>query len=99
MDNRWGTFPSAAVAWNVSQEPFLVNATAVQDLKLRASIGYTGNNQIGNYPALGIVNRNDYLFGAGTQVAGRALTTLQNPDLAWERTMRFFKRHLGFTRL
>jgi TonB-linked SusC/RagA family outer membrane protein len=86
QNRRWGTFPSAAVAWNVSQEPFLVNANAVQDLKLRASIGYTGNNQIGNYPALGIVNRNDYLFGAGTQVAGRALTTLQNPDLAWERT-------------
>ena len=104
-NRRWGTFPSAAVAWNLSQEPFLAGSSAVQDLKLRASIGYTGNNQIGNYPALGIVNRNDYLFGSGTQVAGRVLTTLQNPDLAWERTREinlgmdasFFDRRIAMT--
>lgn len=105
QNRRWGTFPSAAVAWNVGQEPFLAGSNFVQDLKLRASLGYTGNNQIGNYPALGVVDRNDYLFGSGTQVAGRNLTTLQNPDLAWERTREinfgmdasFFDRRVAMT--
>jgi TonB-linked SusC/RagA family outer membrane protein len=103
-NRRWGTFPSAAVAWNLSQEPFLVNSTFVQDLKLRASLGYTGNNQIGNYPSLGIVDRNDYVFN-GVQTAGRYLRTLQNPDLAWERTREvnfgldasFFDRRIALT--
>ncbi|MBW3629193.1 MAG: TonB-dependent receptor [Gemmatimonadetes bacterium] len=85
QNRRWGSFPSAAVAWNVSREPFMENAALVQDLKLRASLGYTGNNQIGNYPSLGIVNRDDYIFG-GNQRAGRRLTTLQNPELGWEKT-------------
>jgi TonB-dependent starch-binding outer membrane protein SusC len=84
-DNRWGTFPSAAVAWNVSREPFLENVNFVQDLKIRASLGYTGNNQIGNYPSLGVVNRVDYVFN-NAAVAGRNLNTLQNPELGWERT-------------
>jgi TonB-linked SusC/RagA family outer membrane protein len=87
QNRRWGTFPSGAVAWNVSREPFMEGVGFMQDLKLRASMGYTGNNQIGNYPSLGNVGRNDYVFGTGaTQIAGRTLNSLQNPNLGWERT-------------
>lgn len=84
-DNRWGTFPSAAFAWTFSQEPFMRDVNFVDDAKLRISAGLTGNNQIGNYPSLGIVNRSDYIFN-GNVAAGRVLSTLQNPDLGWERS-------------
>jgi TonB-dependent starch-binding outer membrane protein SusC len=84
-DNRWGTFPSAAVAWNLSRENFMQNVGFMQDAKLRASLGYTGNNQIGNYPSLGVVNRQDAVFGQSL-APGRHLNTLQNPGLGWERT-------------
>jgi TonB-dependent starch-binding outer membrane protein SusC len=47
-DNRWGTFPAAAVAWRVTDEPFL-NVDALSDLKLRLSWGVNGNEAIGNY--------------------------------------------------
>src|SRR5690606_26811874 len=84
-DNRWGTFPSAALAWNLSRESFMQDVTFMNDAKLRFSLGYTGNNQIGNYPALGVVNRGDYLFN-NVVAPGRVLTTLQNPELGWERS-------------
>lgn len=84
-NNRWGTFPSAAIAWNVSQEPFMEDARVVTDLKLRASVGLTGNNQIGNYSHLGRVVRADYTLG-NSLAPGRRLATLQNPNLGWERT-------------
>lgn len=68
-----------------SREPFLGNVKFLQDAKLRLSHGYTGNNQIGNYSALGTALRADYVFG-GTQVAGTRIESLANPDLGWERT-------------
>ena len=85
VDNRWGTFPSAALAWVVSQESFLREVNWLDEAKLRFSLGYTGNNQIGDYPSLGVVNRNDYVFN-GSVAPGRVLSTLQNPDLGWERS-------------
>lgn len=85
-ENRWGTFPSGAVAWNLSNEPFMEGTEDLfNELKLRLSYGLTGNNQIGNYSALGTVIRDDYLYG--TSVAGgRRLDSMANPQLGWERT-------------
>jgi TonB-linked SusC/RagA family outer membrane protein len=102
--NRWGTFPSAAIAWNVSREPFMENTSFVEDLKLRASLGYTGNNQIGNYPSLGVIAGANYILG-GAVSPGRAQTTLKNPSLGWERTreinlgtdMFFLAHRVGLT--
>src|SRR5690606_6777335 len=48
-DNKWGFFPSGAFAWRMSEEPFLQGATWLDDLKLRASYGFTGNQEIGTY--------------------------------------------------
>ena len=83
--NRWGTFPSAAIAWNVSRERFMQNVNAIQDVKLRLSHGFTGNNQIGNFSSLGRAARANYVFG-GSQVGGTRIEALENPDLGWERT-------------
>ena len=87
-DNRWGTFPSAAVAWNIHNEPFMANTPNVQQLRLRASYGETGNNQIGNYASLGVVTDVEYVLG-GAPAPGRVLATMGNPTLSWEKTQEF----------
>ena len=86
--NRWGTFPSGAVAWNVHNESFMEGITesgTLPELRLRASYGVTGNNQIGNYAPLGVVGSTDYVLG-GNAAAGRVLNTMGNAALSWEKT-------------
>ena len=51
-NSQWGTFPAAAFAWRVSEEPFMKNYSRVSDLKLRASWGVNGNQQFDNYKAI-----------------------------------------------
>lgn len=80
---KWGYFPSVGAAWRVKQEDFLRNNRVISDLKLRASIGVTGNqNGIGNFAAQGL-----WTGGTGYQGnPGIAPQQLGNPDLQWERT-------------
>ena len=84
-DNRWATFPSAAFAWNMHNESFMSGASNVQQLRLRASYGETGNNQIGNYASLGVVNDVEYVLD-NAPASGRVLSTMGNPVLSWEKT-------------
>ncbi|WP_254448452.1 SusC/RagA family TonB-linked outer membrane protein [Spirosoma rhododendri] len=81
--NRWGYFPSVGVAWQLKQENFLKDVGFLSDLKLRASVGYTGNqNGIDNYAARG-------LWGGGFNYQdspGTFPVQLANPDLKWETT-------------
>lgn len=82
-NNQYGFFPSVSGAWRISEESFL-KGSAVNDLKLRASIGQTGNQEIGNFASRGLI-------GTGAnfqQVGGLALSQLANPDLKWERTTK-----------
>ncbi len=90
-NNKWGTFPSASVGWQVSDEPFMERIPVIRDLKLRASYGLGGNNNIGNYAFRSLLGNNDnYSFGTGlgTQVTGLAPNNLSNPDLKWERSQQ-----------
>jgi len=89
-ENRWGNFPSGAVAWNVHNEPFMEELAAgpIPELKVRFSYGVTGNNQIGNFSPLGVVGSSNYVLGGG-QAAGRTLNTIPNEQLGWERTEEF----------
>lgn len=87
-ENRWGNFPSGAFAWNLHNESFMQDADQVQQLRFRASYGVTGNNQIGNYAPLGVVNSTDYVLG-GSAAAGRVLSTMGNDRLSWEKTEEF----------
>jgi TonB-linked SusC/RagA family outer membrane protein len=83
--NRYGFFPSGAFAWRLSQEPFMRDVSLFDDLKLRASYGRTGNQNIGDYRSLATLGSSTYLFN-GTKVIGYAPNTLANPDLKWETT-------------
>ena len=83
--NEYGVFPSAAIAWRLSDEPFVKGLGWFDDFKLRTSYGRTGNQDIGNYRALAVLGSSTYLFN-GTKVIGYSPTTLANPLLKWETT-------------
>jgi TonB-linked SusC/RagA family outer membrane protein len=87
-NNRYGYFPSASVAWRISQENFMKDISWLSDLKIRASYGVTGNNNIGDYQSIGLMENANYVLGTGTGdvVSGTALSTLSNDDLTWEKT-------------
>jgi TonB-linked SusC/RagA family outer membrane protein len=79
-DNRWGDFWSVGAAYNLHKEDFMENIEAINNLKLRASYGVTGNANIG-------LNSYQALFGFGSSYAGAGATTptsFGNSDLSWE---------------
>ena len=87
--NRWGVFPSAAVAWRMSEEPWFTKSFAVSDLKLRAGYGLTGNQAaVGNYAYASQLQTVQYSFG-GKQVAGLAPWVLPNPNVRWETVEQY----------
>jgi TonB-dependent starch-binding outer membrane protein SusC len=86
--NRYGTFGAASVGWVVSDESFYhgipLLGTAAQYLKLRASTGTLGNQDIGDYQYSAPINQNvNYLFGNGI-VSGATQLTLANPNIKWQ---------------
>lgn len=85
--NKYGTFPAAAVSWNVSQEDFLSDTKFIDFLKLRASWGRNGNRGVNEYASLSRVQQNFYVFGDNAPpVVGLYTSTLANPNLGWETT-------------
>jgi TonB-linked SusC/RagA family outer membrane protein len=83
-EKRWGYFPSASLGWRISEEKFMQQASIVDDLKLRASYGSSGNDGVGNFQYLsGYAIRGNYLLGGAVQ-QGIQSTGMANPDLTWE---------------
>lgn len=82
---KWGTFPSVAFAWRISEEKFLENFDAFNEVKLRASWGEVGNPSIRPYQSLARLSDQGYSFG-GTPVAGYFPASVANKDLTWETT-------------
>ena len=87
-DNKFGYFPSAALAWRFSEEGFFKDISSISDLKLRASFGATGNNNIGNYAHLATVTYPSYVLG-GSSVGGMAPNNIENSILTWEKQNSF----------
>ena len=79
-NHKFGTFPSVKAAWNIDQESFVNNSRVISALKLRVGYGSTGNDQVGNFDALGLYGSGGIYNGS----AGIAYTQLPNPDLKWE---------------
>lgn len=90
--HRWGFFPSAALAWRISNEKFMENAGAVSELKLRLSAGKLGNQNIGDYAYAATIGQGgewaDYVFG-GNLATGSVQNTIANPNLTWEKANQF----------
>jgi TonB-linked SusC/RagA family outer membrane protein len=87
-DKREGFFPSASAAWRISQEEFF-NSSFIDELKIRASVGTTGNDNIAAYQwqnnySIG----NSYVFG-NSYLAGLRPGVFPNPDVTWEKTTSY----------
>ena len=105
-NNKWGFFPSAAVKWNLANEPWLKRTRIFQDLSLRLSAGRTGNDAIAPYSSLQRLSSSTsgYLIGDG-QATYYYPSRLDSPDLTWEKTnlynaaldMSVFKGRLKLT--
>ncbi len=84
-NNRWGWFSSFALGWNIAKENFMADSN-VSTLKLRGSLGYSGNDRIANY-LYSATLVNDFLYPiAGSNAVGTTAFGLANPDLKWEET-------------
>lgn len=84
--NKWASFPSAAIAWRMSDEAFMKDVYQVNNLKLRLSYGYTGNNNIPAYSTQSALDRQAYYDWDGTTADGFVPSMLSNSELTWERT-------------
>ena len=85
IDNKWGNFPAISAGWRISSEKFMKDVTWVNDLKLRADFGVTGNQDFGSYLSLNTMTGFGYYFYNGKyfQVWGPSKNV--NPDLKWEK--------------
>lgn len=85
VDNKWGNFPAVSAGWRISQESFMKDIKWINDLKLRADYGVTGNQDFGSYNSLNTMTGFGYYFYNGKyfQVWGPSKNV--NPDLKWEK--------------
>ncbi|MDR6943797.1 SusC/RagA family TonB-linked outer membrane protein [Mucilaginibacter pocheonensis] len=103
-NNKYGNFPSVSLGWVASDEAFLKNVKPINFLKLRASYGKVGNNNIGDYTYLASVNTSNYVF-SNQVTPGKTLSGIGNNDLTWETTtsydlgldLEMFNSRLSFT--
>src|SRR6218665_554731 len=103
-NNRYGNFPSVSAGWVVSDENFLKNIAPISFLKLRGSLGKTGNYNIGDYAYLASIHTRNYIFNNGIS-PGKNLSGTGNNNLTWETTtsydlgldLELFNSRLSFT--
>lgn len=83
-NNRYGFFPSASVGWVMTNESFMGDIDFVNFLKLKASVGVTGNAEIADFASLGLYGANSY-----SGQSGLFPSQSENPDLKWENTVQY----------
>ncbi|GEN77228.1 SusC/RagA family TonB-linked outer membrane protein [Chryseobacterium hagamense] len=102
--SKFSVFPAMAVGWNINNESFLKKSTWIDQIKLRFSLGETGNPGIDPYQTLTLLGTSLYPF-SGNIVTGTYLGGIGNPDLKWETTRTtnigldfgFFNRRINGT--
>lgn len=97
--NKWASFPSLALGWKISKENFLNSNRIISDLKLRASIGYTGNDNVSPYTSQALLNQQTFYANGSNLVSGWQSEALANKNLTWEKTRELnFGLDFGFIR-
>jgi TonB-linked SusC/RagA family outer membrane protein len=91
-ENKYAFFPSVALAWRIKEETFLKDVNFLNELKLRASYGKSGNNNIGNYESYATINYEKYVLNNGA-VGGFSQAKIENPFLTWEKQQQI---NIGF---
>ncbi|HWJ26015.1 MAG TPA: hypothetical protein VNS32_05700, partial [Flavisolibacter sp.] len=82
--HKWHTYPAVSVGWNLANESFMSDISAISSLKLRAGFGQTSNQAVAPYSTLGLLSTVPYNFGPNGYATGYYVSQLPNPDLGWE---------------
>lgn len=86
-NNKWGIFPSLSAAWGISEEAFMKEVSWVDELKLRAGYGITGNQTgLDPYKTLQLYGMSGIYYDNGSWRTGYAISQNENPNLKWEST-------------
>lgn len=88
-DYRWGTFTAYSLGWIISDENFFQDFKRIDQLKLRGSVGQTGNNKIPNNLNVTTYENAFNPYAYGTLTAGTAITNIGSPQITWETTSSF----------
>lgn len=90
QNHKWGTFPAISIGWRLSEESFLKNVRWIDELKIRAGYGVTGNQEIGNYRSLSTLRKGSSNFYYDQNwVSTYEPASNPNPDLKWEKKGEF----------
>ncbi|WP_238430375.1 SusC/RagA family TonB-linked outer membrane protein [Chitinophaga agri] len=90
VNNKWGNFPAASIGWNLSKEDFMSEVTFIDDLKLRAGYGVTGNSGIDNYSSLVTMGKGGtYINPDGIWRQTYGPNKNPNPNLKWEKKAEY----------
>ena len=92
-NHKWGWFPAVSVGWRLTEEDFMKNVNWLEELKLRAGFGMTGNQDFGNYKSLFLVKTSGNFYYNGQWSTSYAPASNANPDLSWEKKSEF---NVGF---
>jgi TonB-linked SusC/RagA family outer membrane protein len=87
-NSKYGFFPSGSLAWRVTEEEFAKNINVLSNLKIRASIGQTGNQEIGSYVTQTFIGSGNIVMG-GAVTPGLFPNSVGNADLKWEKTTQY----------
>lgn len=88
-NNKYGYFPSAAIAWRIGKEEFMKQQKVFSDMKLRFSYGMTGNDRIPAYQSLSRTEKTYYSGDNNSVNLGLSPAEISNPDLKWETTSQY----------
>ncbi len=89
VDNKWGWFPAVSLGWRLNREEWLADVEWLDDLKIRAGYGVTGNQDFANYQSLLLMAPDGYFLNDGKWVNTYAPASNANPDLAWEKKSEY----------
>lgn len=88
-ENQWGFMPSVALGWQIKDEPWLMDADKISNLRLRLSYGKSGNNNLGHDQTWTKLNQSRYTFGTNTENGFGISNEKGNSELKWEMTSEF----------
>lgn len=88
-NNKWATFPAVSLGWRISQEDFLKDVQWIDELKLRAGFGMTGNQDFSNYQSIMRVKPEGYFYYNGAWTNSYVPSSNANPDLQWEKKSEY----------
>ena len=88
-NNKWAAFPAISLGWRISQEEFMKDIQWIDELKLRAGFGMTGNQDFSNYQSILRVKPDGYFYYNGAWTNSYVPSSNANPDLQWEKKSEY----------